>query len=95
MIGSLALFAGLVTFDNLTDYETNSAFVRHVLSTDTTPPGNPLMYRSISSPSSWRVAYALIIAGEGATAFAFAGARRFCCCVTCGRSPHGSTAPKV
>lgn len=23
---SLALFAGLVTFDNLTDYETNSAF---------------------------------------------------------------------
>jgi predicted small integral membrane protein len=24
MVGSLALFAGLVTFDNLIDYETNS-----------------------------------------------------------------------
>jgi predicted small integral membrane protein len=39
MVGSLALFAGLVTFDNLIDYETNYAFVRHVLSMDTTPPG--------------------------------------------------------
>ena len=28
MVGSLALFAGLVTFDNLTDYETNYTFVR-------------------------------------------------------------------
>ena len=47
MLGSLALFAGLVTFDNLTDYQTNYAFVRHVLSMDATPPGNALMYRSI------------------------------------------------
>jgi predicted small integral membrane protein len=74
MVGSLALFAGLVTFDNLSDYETNYAFVRHVLSMDTTPQGNALMYRSISSPSLWRAAYALIIAGEGATALSFAGA---------------------
>ena len=50
MVGSLALFAGLVTFDNLTDYETNYAFVRHVLSMDTTLPGNALMHRSIASP---------------------------------------------
>ena len=39
MVGPLALLAGLVTFDNLIDYETNYAFVRHVLSMDTTPPG--------------------------------------------------------
>ena len=65
MVGSLALFAGLVTFDNLIDYETNYAFVRHVLSMDTTLPGNALMHRSIASPSLWRAAYALIIAGEG------------------------------
>jgi predicted small integral membrane protein len=32
MVGSLALFAGLVTFDNITDYTTNYAFVQHVLS---------------------------------------------------------------
>src|SRR5215472_16807151 len=74
MLGSLALFAGLVTFDNLTDYQTNYAFVRHVLSMDTTPPGSALMYRSISSPTLWQAAYALIIAAEGPTAFGFAGA---------------------
>ena len=45
MVASLALFALLVTFDNLTDYETNYAFVRHVLSMDTTFPGNGLLYR--------------------------------------------------
>ena len=88
MLGSLALFAGLVTFDNLTDYQTNYAFVRHVLSMDATPPGSALMYRSISSPSLWVVAYAVIIAGEGATALGFVGAaalllRRF-------RSPAAS-----
>jgi predicted small integral membrane protein len=74
MLGSLALFAGLVTFDNLTDYQTNYAFVRHVLSMDATPPGSALMYRSISSPALWEAAYALIIAGEGATALGFTGA---------------------
>jgi predicted small integral membrane protein len=73
MVGSLALFAGLATFDNLTDYQTNYAFVRHVLSMDATPLGNALMYRSISSPYLWGAAYALIIAGEGATALGFAG----------------------
>ena len=70
MVGSLAL---LVTFDNLIDYETNYAFVRHVLSMETTPPGNTLVHRSIASPSFWRTAYALIIASEGATALGFAG----------------------
>ena len=74
MVGSLPLFAELVTFDNLTDYETNYVFVRHVLSMDATPPGNALLYRSISSPSLWGAAYALIIAGEGATALGVAGA---------------------
>ncbi len=39
MVASLALFALLVTFDNLTDYDTNYAFVSHVLSMDTTFPG--------------------------------------------------------
>jgi predicted small integral membrane protein len=67
MIGSLALFALLVTFDNLTDYDTNYTFVRHVLSMDTTFPGNALLYRRIISPALWQAGYALIIAGEGLT----------------------------
>jgi predicted small integral membrane protein len=68
MVGSLAVFVLLVTFDNLTDYGTNFEFVRHVLSMDTTPPGNALLYRRVSSPALWNVAYGLIIFGEGLTA---------------------------
>jgi predicted small integral membrane protein len=68
MVASLALFALLVTFDNLTDYDTNYAFVRHVLSMDTTFPGNELLYRRITSPALWQVGYALIIVGEGLSA---------------------------
>jgi predicted small integral membrane protein len=67
MVGCLALFALLVTFDNLIDYDTNYALVRHVLTMDTTFPGNALLYRRIMSPAWWQAAYALIIAGEGLT----------------------------
>jgi predicted small integral membrane protein len=67
MVGCLALFALLVTFDNLIDYDTNYAFVRHVLSMDTTFPSNTLRYRRITSPALWQAGYALIIAGEGLT----------------------------
>ena len=67
MVGSLAIFALLVTFDNLTDYNTNYEFVRHVLSMDTTFPGNGLLYRRVSSPGLWQAAYAMIILGEGLT----------------------------
>jgi predicted small integral membrane protein len=72
MVASLALFASLVTFDNLTDYDTNYAFVRHVLSMDTTFPGNALLYRRITSSALWQAGYALIIAGEGLTGIALA-----------------------
>ncbi len=67
MVGALALFAALVTFDNLIDYGTNFEFVRHVLSMDTTRPGNALTYRRVTSPALWNVAYGLIIFGEGLT----------------------------
>jgi|ERR1700674_1290060 predicted small integral membrane protein len=73
----LAVFCLLVAFDNLTDYGTNYLFVQHVLSMDTTFPGNALMYRSITNPVLWHLAYALIIAAEGATGILFlAGAIR-------------------
>ncbi len=74
---ALAAFCLLVAFDNVTDYGTNYLFVQHVLSMDTTFPGNALMYRSITSPVLWHIAYALIIAAEGATGILFlAGAIR-------------------
>ena len=73
----LGLFCALVAFDNVTAYQTNYQFVRHVLSMDTTFPGNDLMYRSITDPLLWRIAYALIITAEALTSLLFlAGAFR-------------------
>lgn len=68
---SLAAFAFLVTFGNITDYGSNYAFVQHVLSMDTTFPENTLMYRAITSPALWTAAYWLIIFGEGLTCILF------------------------
>ncbi|MGH7047711.1 MAG: DUF2165 family protein [Stellaceae bacterium] len=71
MVGSLAIFALLVACDNLIDYGTNFEFVRHVLSMDTTRPGNALLYRRVTSPALWNAAYGLIILGEGLTGLSF------------------------
>ncbi len=68
---SLAAFCLLVAFDNITDYGTNYLFVQHVLSMDTTFPGNALMYRAITNPVLWQLAYAMIIAAEGVTGILF------------------------
>lgn len=77
MVLSLAIFCLIVVFTNLTDYSTNFLFVKHVLSMDTTFPGNALMYRSIASPALWNAAYVLIIAGEAIAGILFlAGAIR-------------------
>jgi predicted small integral membrane protein len=72
MVGSLAVFAFIVAFDNVTDYFTNFEFVRHVLSMDTTFPENALLYRRITSPVLWSLAYWLIILGEGLTSLSLA-----------------------
>lgn len=61
----LAAFAFIVTFDNVVDYGSNFAFVQHVLSMDTTFPGNALMGRAITNPTMWHASYWLIIAAEG------------------------------
>lgn len=67
----LAAFAFLVAFGNITDYGSNYAFVQHVLSMDTTFPGNALMYRSITNPTLWTIGYWLIILGEALTCVLF------------------------
>ncbi len=65
---ALTLFAGLfgllVGVDNIADYGTNFAFVQHVLSMDTTFPGNALLWRAITSGWLHHAAYALIIVSE-------------------------------
>jgi predicted small integral membrane protein len=73
----LAVFCLLVAFDNVTDYGTNYLFVQHVMSMDTTYPGNALMYRSVTNPALWTLCYWLIIAAEAAAGILFlAGAIR-------------------
>jgi predicted small integral membrane protein len=64
LTASLAAFALLVGLNNILDYGTNFTFVRHVLSMDTTFPGNNLMGRSITSEWMHHAAYWLIIASE-------------------------------
>ena len=47
---SVALFALVVAFDNIHEYGANFAFVRHVLSMDTTFHDPSLMGRAIPIP---------------------------------------------
>lgn len=61
---SLSIFALLVGFNNLADYDSNYAFVQHTLSMDTVFPDNALKYRAILDPTLWKLAYALIIFAE-------------------------------
>jgi predicted small integral membrane protein len=74
MCVALGLFASLVAFDNVADYGLNYESVRHVLSMDTTLPGNAAMYRAVTNPALWQAAYDLIIAGEAVTGLLFIAA---------------------
>lgn len=65
LVASLAAYALIVAYGNLIDYGSNFAFVGHVLSMDTTFPGNALMGRAITDPRVWHAAYAAIITAEG------------------------------
>ncbi|MEU9101062.1 DUF2165 domain-containing protein [Streptomyces sp. NPDC048361] len=60
----VALYMALVAFGNITDFDTNRQFVRHVLAMDTTFKGPDLMWRAITSPTLQDIAYVLIIAWE-------------------------------
>lgn len=64
MVASLALFALLTVYNNVADYGSNYAFVRHTLTMDTTFPDNALKGRAITSPFAWTLAYWVIILTE-------------------------------
>src|SRR5258708_33665845 len=68
LVAAIALFASLVTFGNLTDYNINFAFVQHVLSMDTIFSFSTIKYRAITDPTLHHAAYAVIIAAEAAIA---------------------------
>ena len=58
---SIAAFLTLVTFGNLTDYDTNFAFVQHVLAMDTIFATSTITYRAVTNPVLHHLAYGLII----------------------------------
>lgn len=66
LVASLAAYALLVAYGNVVDYPSNYAFVRHVLSMDTTFPDTVLRSRAITDERLWHGAYLLIILTEAA-----------------------------
>jgi predicted small integral membrane protein len=64
LVFGVAIFYTLVVFNNLTDYDSNYQFVRHVLMMDSTFPGNHGMWRAVNSPSAHTAFYVGIIAWE-------------------------------
>ena len=67
LVFGVALFYSLIVFNNITDYDSNYEFVRHVLMMDFTFPGNRGMWRAINSPLLHTVFYLSIIAWETIT----------------------------
>ncbi|GGP34280.1 DUF2165 domain-containing protein [Saccharothrix coeruleofusca] len=63
-----ALYMSLVVLGNVTDYETNRAFVEHVFAMDTTFKSSNTMWRAITAQGLVTAAYLLIIAWEALTA---------------------------
>ena len=72
LLAALALFMGLIAFNNVTDYGSNFDFVQHVLSMDTTFPGNRLKWRAITSPAAHHAFYCAIIAWEAVSGLGIA-----------------------
>jgi predicted small integral membrane protein len=67
LVFAVAVFYTLVVFNNITDYDSNYQFVRHVLMMDSTFPGNRGMWRAINTPALHTTMYISIIAWESLT----------------------------
>jgi len=67
LVFAVALFYAIVVFNNVTDYDSNYQFVRHVLMMDSTFPGNHGMWRAINSPAAHTTFYVAIISWEFVT----------------------------
>ena len=67
LVFGVAIFYSLVVFNNITDYDSNYGFVRHVMMMDSTFPGNRGMWRAINTPALHTVFYLSIISWEALT----------------------------
>ncbi len=67
LILAIALYYSFIVFNNVTDFDSNYQFVRHVLMMDTTFPANHGMWRAIHSPALHTAFYLAIIGWETLT----------------------------
>lgn len=67
LVLGVALYTTLIVFNNLTDYDSNYEFVRHVLMMDSTVENNHEVWRAINSPVWHSIFYWVITAWEGAS----------------------------
>ena len=56
LVFAVAVFYTVVVFNNVTDYNSNYQFVRHVLMMDSNTLGNHEMWRAMNSPA-WHTAF--------------------------------------
>jgi hypothetical protein len=67
LVFAIALFYTILVLNNITDYDSNYQFVRHVLMMDSTFPGNHAMWHAVNSPLVHKVFYIGIITWESVT----------------------------
>ncbi len=67
LVLAVALYYTFVVFNNLTDYDSNYQFVRHVLMMDSTLAGNRGMWRALNSPAWHTTFYISLIVWEALT----------------------------
>ena len=61
LVWAIALFASLVVFNNVTDYDSNFRLVQHVLKMDTIFPDSQAFWRAIDSSVMHHLFYGFII----------------------------------
>jgi predicted small integral membrane protein len=67
LLAGIAFYYTLVVVNNLTDFNSNYEFIRHVLSMDSTFAGNHAMWRAMPWPAMHLIFYWTIIVCEFAT----------------------------
>jgi predicted small integral membrane protein len=67
LVFGIAFFYSLIAFNNVTDYDSNFQFIRHVLMMDSSFPNNHGMWRAMNSPSMHTFSYISIIVWESIT----------------------------
>jgi predicted small integral membrane protein len=67
LVFAVAIFYTLLVLNNVTDYDSNYQFVRHVLMMDSTFAGNHAMWRAENQPALHTAFYISIIAWEALT----------------------------